>query len=236
MTKIVTLTGINKSFARTKVLKGINLDIFSGEIFGLLGVNGAGKTTLIKALLGLINIDSGRVEFQGRSRSYSDINSQFGFLPENFSPPKKLKAIEFLSILGRGLGVKPLEAHNLLELMGLKEEKNKYIKTFSRGMIQRLGLAACLLKSPKVIVLDEPTLGLDPLGQVKVIELLRQLNKDGKTIFFSSHILSQMQGLCSRVGIIHSGAIKSVSKVEELLDRYATDSLEEAFLKEIGGA
>ncbi|MDD3296535.1 MAG: ABC transporter ATP-binding protein [Candidatus Omnitrophica bacterium] len=236
MTKIITLQGIEKSFGKTKVLRGIDLDIYSGEIFGLLGVNGAGKTTLIRALLGLINIDSGKVKFQGRKRSFSDIHSQFGFLPENFLPPKNLKAIEFLSILGWGLGLKSKAVYGLLEQVGLSEHRNKYIKAYSRGMIQRLGLAVCLLKGPEVLVLDEPTLGLDPLGQAQVLELLHRLNKEGKTIFFSSHILSQMQGLCSRVGVIHSGVIKTISVVSDLLDKHKAKSLEEAFLKEIGGA
>lgn len=233
MDSLIYFKDIEKQFGKTSVLKGINLEIKKGEIFGLLGVNGAGKTTLMRCLLGFLNMKRGALLFENRPLESKDIQEHFGFLPENFLPPQNLKAVEFLNILQWGLSAKSHSANSLLELVGLKEHRNKYIRTYSRGMIQRLGLASSLLKDPSVVILDEPTLGLDPLGQQQILKLLLTLNKDGKTIFFSSHILSQIEKVCTRIGIIHSGLIAFVGTVDEIIKKYNASSLEEAFLREI---
>lgn len=231
--KLISFKNIKKQFGKTPVLKGVDFDIKQGEIFGLLGVNGAGKTTLIRALLGLIRINDGIIQYKDRPRESRDVHENFGFLPENFLPPQNLKAIEFLKILKSGINNKTQDINALIELAGLQEHRNKYIKAYSRGMIQRLGLACALLKDPEVIILDEPTLGLDPLGQRQVLELLFNLNKEGKTIFFSSHILSQIEKVCTRIGILHDGIIKYVGKVEEIINKHKVSYLEDAFLEEI---
>lgn len=236
MGELIALHNIKKRFGKTTVLKGIDLTINQGEIFGLLGANGAGKTTLIRSLLGLININEGSVEFEGKPRTSRDIQEHFGFLPENFLPPKNLQAGELLSMLGWGFGLKAKDVDSLLELVGLAAQKHQYIRTFSRGMIQRLGLAVCLFKKPQVLILDEPTLGLDPLGQRDILSLLSELSREGKTIFFSSHILSQIEKLCSHIGVIHQGAISFVGTVKEVLLKHNAVSLEEAFLKQVGPA
>jgi ABC-2 type transport system ATP-binding protein len=233
MDVLISLYNIKKRFGEVTVLKGIDLQIRKGEIFGLLGPNGAGKTTLIRSLLSLIKTDEGLVEFKGSPRTDQDIQECFGFLPENFFPPRNLKARELLEILGWGFGLTSGRVDSLLELVGLRDQGSKYIRAYSRGMIQRLGLAVALLKDPEVLVFDEPTLGLDPLGQRQVLGLLRQLNQKGKTIFFSSHILSQIEKLCSRIGIIHQGSISFVGTVGEVLQKHSTDSLDEAFLRQV---
>ena len=234
MYPLISLENIKKQFGQSLVLEDISLRINQGEIFGLLGLNGAGKTTLIRCLLGLLKVNNGSISFKGRSLRPQDVRENFGFLPENFSPPQNLKAGEFLRILGRGLGAKTNQVDRLLELVGLKEHSRKYIKAFSRGMIQRLGLAVCLLKDPEVLILDEPALGLDILGQRQVLELISGLNQQGKTVFFTSHILSQIEKTCARIGIIHRGRISFSGSAEELTRKHNVPGLEEAFLREIG--
>ncbi len=234
MASLICLQNIHRRFGKTTVLKGIDLEIKKGEVFGLLGVNGAGKTTLIRCLLGLIRVNVGNITFKGRPCESKDIQENFGFLPENFFPPRNLKARDFLKTLRWGLNTNSQDVDYLLEHVGLKEHKHKYIRAFSRGMIQRLGLACALLKNPEVVILDEPTLGLDPVGQRNVLKLLSDLNREGKTIFFSSHILSQIEKVCNRVGIMHQGVIKAVGPVREITARNGVSYLEEAFLKEIG--
>ena len=234
MSSIISLSNVNKRFGKNLVLNGIDLEVKSGEIFGLLGVNGAGKTTLMRSLLGLLKINDGSSKFKGQPITPRDIKNHFGFLPESFLPPRNLKAFEFLNILGKGLNRNRKDVESLLDRVGLSQHKKKPIRAFSRGMIQRLGLATCLLKNPEVIILDEPTLGLDPVGQKSILAILKDLNQQGKTIFFSSHILTQMEELCSRISIIHSGKISFVGTVSEAMNKHKVSSLEEAFLKEVG--
>ncbi|MBI4846614.1 MAG: ABC transporter ATP-binding protein [Candidatus Omnitrophica bacterium] len=233
MSVLICFKNLKKNFGSTEVLKGINLDLEQGEIFGLLGPNGAGKTTLLRCLLGLLKIQQGNIYYKDRQLTNKDIRFKFGFLPENFSPPKNLKAVELLNILSWGIVSQYNNTDSLLGLVGLLENKNKYIGAYSRGMIQRLGLACALLKDPQVLILDEPTLGLDPLGQRSMIELLKQLNGQGKTIFFSSHILSQIEKVCARVGIIDKGSLKFTGMVSEIIRKHKVLSLEDAFLKEV---
>ncbi|MFH1768618.1 MAG: ABC transporter ATP-binding protein [Candidatus Omnitrophota bacterium] len=245
MSRVLSFSGISKKFAKIDILRDINLEIEDGEIFGLIGLNGAGKTTLLRCLLGLARVDKGLIRFKGKILADKDIQAAFGFLPENFLPPYNLKGEELLTLLSWGGDYfanntchKPpsyeSSAVYLLKSVGLGNDGGKYIKTYSRGMIQRLGLACALLKNPKIIVLDEPTLGLDPVGQKQVFDLLADFNKQGKTIFFSSHILSQIEKNCSRIGILHAGQIKFVGTAEGIKSKHNVSHLEEAFLKEIG--
>lgn len=235
---LISLQNISKRFGRVgvAVLHDVSLQICRGEIFGLLGINGAGKTTLLRCLLGLLKANSGKITFLGKPLSNSDILEHFGFLPESFQPYGNLTGAEFLGILAGGLNIKASGADSLLEQVGLSGQRHKCIRAYSRGMIQRLGLAICVLKDPGVVILDEPTLGLDPLGQHQILDLLVKLNQSGKTIFFSSHILSQVERVCHRIGIIHSGRIIFEGTCAELLNKQGCVSLEEAFLKEIGSA
>ncbi len=233
MAELIKIGNITKKFGALPVLQGIDLSIGKGEIVGLLGVNGAGKTTLIRCLLQLSSADQGSFNFRGAVLKVSDVHRDFGFLPENFSPPGNLKGRELLSALSRGMGKAVRDVDALLDRVGLEKARHAFIRTYSRGMVQRLGIAAALLKSPEVLILDEPTLGLDPLGQKHILDLLRGLNREGRTIFFSSHILAQMEQICTRVAILNQGRIGYTGPVNELLKRHSAQSLDQAFLQEI---
>lgn len=230
---ILSFRNLSKSFAMTKALENINLEIKEGEVFGLLGPNGAGKTTLIRCLIKLIHPTHGEISFKERLLQDKDVHEYFGFLPENFQPPANLSAREFLEILCWGLNLKTGYIDSCLKDVGLINQKNKLIKAYSRGMIQRLGLAIALLKQPQVIILDEPTLGLDPIGQNQILSLLIDLHSQGKTIFFSSHIFSQIEKVCNRIGIIHQGKLGFVGSIKDFLDKHHSPTLEEGFLKEV---
>ena len=177
MDPLLSFHNIRKQFGSSVVLHDVSFSIQENEVFGLLGANGAGKTTFIRALLKLLHADGGEVRLQGKVLRSTDIQNVFGFLPENFYPPRNLRACEFLNIIRRGISGSPRDVDRLLEMVGLAPHKDKYIRAFSRGMIQRLGLACSLLKDPQVIILDEPTLGLDPIGQKHMLELLVSLKE-----------------------------------------------------------
>ena len=234
MPAFISLENIKKQFGKALILKEINLAIKEKKIFALLGLNGAGKTTLIKCLLGVIKPTCGEIYFKAKPLTFSAIQRYFGYLPESFQLYKELSARELLSALNRSLNNRPQEIVVTLERVGLKHEERKKIKFYSRGMLQRLGLAVCLLKNPEVIVLDEPLSGLDPLGQAQILKLLKELNISGKTIFFSSHILSQVEKIAHEIGIIHQGRLCFLGDTGEFSYRHRSSSLEEAFLKEIG--
>lgn len=229
MREILTIKDLSKSFGKLQVLKKVNLNIQEGEIFGLLGPNAAGKTTLIRCLLNLLKVTQGEINFLGRPLDQKTISTQFGFLPENFSPYHYLSGQELLKLLTTK-NIPKNRCEFLLEIVGLGKSKHRYIKEYSRGMIQRLGIALALLSDPWVLVLDEPTLGLDPLAQRQVLDLLLHLKNQGKTVFFSSHILSQVEKVCDRVGIISQGKIIFLGTIEELLKLKKHTSLEDAFI------
>jgi len=234
MPELISLNNLKKSFASVPVLKGISFSLCRGDIFGLLGLNGAGKTTLIKCVLGLLGHDQGRIRFKGRALQAEDIYRQCGFLPENFFPPRNLKGREFLKIMAVGLCFSRNRVEELLALTGMSGAGDKYIRNYSRGMIQRLGICTALLKNPEVLILDEPALGLDPAGQKDIIDLLSLLNSQGKTVFFSSHILSQIEKVCSRAAILDQGLISWQGQIKDLKEKHGARDLEQAFLKQVG--
>ncbi|MDD5729551.1 MAG: ATP-binding cassette domain-containing protein [Candidatus Omnitrophica bacterium] len=223
---------LTKRFGKFEVFRKLSLQIQKNEIFGLLGPNGAGKTTLIKCILQLLKFQEGGIYCDGKPLTPRYIYKSFGYLPENYLPPRELSAEEFLSLLGLSFGATSQGIKALLEKVGL--DGRKKIKYYSRGMIQRLGLAATILKDPGFIILDEPTLGLDPVGQSDILSLLKQLNKDGKTIFFSSHNLFQVERICARIGVMHQGKMQFIGATKEFIAKHHADSLEQAFLKEVG--
>lgn len=211
----------------------VSLQVKAGEVFGLLGLNGAGKTTTIKLLLGLLFPSQGEVRLFGEKLPHRDVMRRIGYLPELPTFYKYLTVRELLQLYGTlsDLDAATIDARvpAILERVGLQAQKTKRLGEYSKGMLQRAGLAQALLHDPSFFVLDEPVSGLDPLGLKEMRQLLLDLNKQGKTIFFSSHIISEAEKLCHRVGIIHQG------KLARIIERKEWESiegrLEELFLE-----
>jgi ABC-2 type transport system ATP-binding protein len=210
--------GFWKKTSRT-ALKSLHLNVTQGETFGFLGPNGAGKTTTLKLLMGIIFPTSGTATILGRDIGDPEVKRKIGFLPEQPYFYDYLSAPELLDYYARLSGV-PADVRKkrigeLLERVGLRDVGNKQLRKFSKGMLQRVGIAQAIIHDPEIVFLDEPMSGLDPVGRHDVRELIQQLKDQGKTIFFSTHILSDAEALCDRVGIIHKGELRGVGVVND---------------------
>ena len=201
-------------------LRPLNLTVEEGEIFGFLGPNGAGKTTTLKLLMGLVFPTSGSARILGKDWTDPAVKAQVGFLPEQPYFYDYLTARELLEYYAQLSGVPAKErgprVQAMLGLVGLPDVGGVQLRKFSKGMLQRVGIAQAILHDPKVVFLDEPMSGLDPMGRREVRDLMEQLKKEGKTVFFSTHILSDAEALCDRVGIIHLGELRGVGAVADL--------------------
>lgn len=223
--EIANLSKAYKGKRRCSVeaLKGISLEIGAGEVFGFLGPNGAGKSTTIKILTGQIRAAGGDARILGASVADPAARRKIGYLPENPAFYDFLTAREYLRFVGRtfALDEKAIvaESSKVLELLDLLSAADRPIRGFSKGMVQRLGLAQALLHDPEVYILDEPMSGLDPMGRALVKEIIRDLKGQGKTVFFSTHITADIEALCDRIGIIVKGELRAVERVPELLSR-----------------
>ncbi len=222
----VVTDGLSKTYAslfgRRKVvaLDSLSLSVEKGEIFGLLGPNGAGKTTLLKLLLGIVQPSSGSASLFGQSIDLPVARARLGFLPENHRFPPFLTASQTLLVYGRLANLDTADIRQrspeLLKKVGLSEWADARLKEFSKGMTQRLGIAQALLNQPDLLFLDEPTDGVDPIGRRKIRDLLESLKADGTTIFLNSHLLSEVEMICTRVGILHRGRLVHYGSVQEL--------------------
>lgn len=225
MTPIKTenLSKTYKKGLRKKVesLKNLNLEVKEGEIFGFIGANGAGKSTTIKILMGLLKPTSGKAWLWEKPVSDPEAREKVGYLAEHPQFYGYLTPLELLTFLGklngRNQNTAKNKAEELLSLVQLKEAAKRPIKTFSKGMVQRTGIAAVLMNDPDLVVLDEPMSGLDPLGRHLVSTIIRKLQKDGKTVFFSTHIIPDIETLCDKVGILVKGELKYVGSIQEAL-------------------
>ena len=198
----------------------LHLAVEDGEILGFLGPNGAGKTTTLKLLMGLIFPTAGSARILGKEWTDPTVKSQIGFLPEQPYFYDYLTARELLDYYGRLSGVPAKQLKSRIEAVlarvGLPDVSGMQLRKFSKGMLQRVGIAQAILHEPKVVFLDEPMSGLDPMGRREVRDLMEQLKSEGKTVFFSTHILSDAEALCDRVAVIHLGELRGVGAVEEL--------------------
>lgn len=211
-------------------LSGLSLTVGRGEIFGFLGPNGAGKTTTLKILLGLVRATSGTAILLGKPAGDVETRRRVGFLPESPYFYDYLTAEEFLGFYGQlaGLdraGIAP-RITTLLELVGLVEARTRQLRKFSKGMLQRIGLAQALIHDPQLVILDEPMTGLDPVGRKQVRDLILGLRDRGKTVFFSTHILPDVEMICDRVGIVMKGRLLASGRVEDLVNQEHTQSVE----------
>src|SRR5882762_7813504 len=203
-----------------RALHPLHLTVEGGEVFGFLGPNGAGKTTTLKLLMGLVFPTSGSARLLGRDWTDPEVKAQIGFLPEQPYFYDYLTAHELLNYYGQLSGVpgkdRKRRIDEVLERVGLTDVKGVQLRKFSKGMLQRAGIAQAILHDPKLVFFDEPMSGLDPMGRREVRDLMEQLKHEGKTVFFSTHILSDAEALCDRVAIIHQGELKGVGAVADL--------------------
>jgi ABC-2 type transport system ATP-binding protein len=221
----------------TKVaLVGLDLEVRAGEVFGFLGPNGAGKTTTMNVLLGFVPPTSGAASLFGIDVRQPIARQRIGYLPEMTYYYKFLTAEELLRFYAKIFGLDRAEADQriaeLLKLVELESAAKRPIKSYSKGMQQRIGIAQSLINNPDLLILDEPTSGLDPLGRMKVREIIQRLKNEGKTVFFSSHELGEVETVCDRVAIIHQGELMAVGTVADISAGH--ENLEQAFLKIVG--
>ncbi len=208
-------------------LKPLTLSVEEGEVFGCLGPNGAGKTTTIKLLLGLVFPSGGTAKILGRDLDDIEVKRFIGFLPEQPYFYDHLTALELLDYYARLSGVDPSQRKHKVEKalarVGMAESGKTQLRKFSKGMLQRVGIAQAIVHDPKLVILDEPMSGLDPVGRREVRDLVQELNEEGKTIFFSTHILSDAETLCDRVAVLNKGELKGVGVVADLLREVSGD-------------
>ena len=224
--KAVEISHLSKTFKGKKgsvvnALKNLSLEIESGEIFGFLGPNGAGKSTTIKTVMGLIKPTSGEAKIMGEDVKSHLSRRNVGYLPENPAFYEYLSAEEYLSFVGSAFKMSREQIHKrsdeVLTVLDLQGARKRPVRSYSKGMVQRLGLAQVLLHDPEVYILDEPMSGLDPIGRALVKDIILDLKRRGKSVFFSTHITSDVETICDRVGIILQGELKSVEHVQSIL-------------------
>ncbi len=225
MTEIVRTDGLVKRYDGTLAVAGVDLTVQQGEIFGLVGPNGAGKTTTLRILATLLAPSAGTAEIAGMSvtRNPDQVRRVLGFMPDAFGVYDDMKVWEYLDFFARCYGIAPAARRrvisDLLELVDLAPKRDQYVQTLSRGMQQRLCLAHALVHDPQVLLLDEPASGLDPRARVELRELLRELRSMGKTILISSHILPELEELCTSVAIVDRGQVLAQGRVAEIEKR-----------------
>ena len=228
------VAALAKRYGKLDALKRVDLDVPSGEAFGLVGANGAGKTTLIKCTLDLCACDSGSVEIFGVAARLPKSRRRLAYLPERFVPPHYLLCREFLELMLELAGSRydPSRAQRLLEELELERDVlERPVRQLSKGMTQKLGLASCFLVERDLFVLDEPMSGLDPATRVAVKSVLRRLSAEGRTLFFTSHVLADVEELCSSIAVLDQGTVRFRGSPAALCARYAQTHLERAFMR-----
>ncbi len=220
--RAIETINLTKEFNRGKLkaLDDVSLTVNTGHVFGLLGPNGAGKTTLIKILLGILYPTSGSVALMEQPVNTIRVKEKIGYLPENHRYPDFLRGGEVLTYYGRlaGLNRKAInrKKEQLLKLVNMEKWENTKLRKYSKGMLQRLGLAQAMINDPELLFLDEPTDGVDPIGRKKIRDILRRLQEEGKTIFLNSHLLSEVEMTCDEVAILDNGKLIRSGTVQEL--------------------
>ena len=228
------IAALAKRYKKLEALSHVDLEVAAGETFGLVGANGAGKTTLIKCILDLIACDAGAIEIFGIAAQNAAARRRLAYLPERFNPPHYLRGREFLAMMCELAGERYDEAVilKLLEELALERDAlEQPVRHLSKGMTQKLGLAGCFVVPRELYVLDEPLSGLDPAARVAVKSLLRRLAAEGRTLFFTSHVLADVDELCSSIAVLERGRLRFQGMPAALCERYADRNLERAFMK-----
>ncbi|HUF38089.1 MAG TPA: ABC transporter ATP-binding protein [Anaerolineales bacterium] len=222
MTAIIEIEGLAKRYGDRIAVDGLDLEVREGDIYGFVGPNGAGKTSTIRILCTLLQADGGEVRVDGHSvfRAPREVRRVIGYMPDFFGVYDDMKVWEYLDFFGACYGIGPADrsrlVDDLLELVDLGHRREDFVEGLSRGMKQRLSLARTLVHDPKILILDEPASGLDPRARVEIRELLIELARMGKTIFFSTHILADVAQICTRIGIIEDGRLIAAGGIDEL--------------------
>lgn len=229
-TPAISIKNLTKEFSipfrteRLRAVRSLSLEVPAGEVYGLLGPNGSGKSTTMKILLGLVTPTAGSTEIFGVSSRQVESREQVGFLPENPYFYKYLTGLETLLFFGKLCGYHGSEledrAVELLKVVGLESAADRRLSGYSKGMLQRIGLGQALIGSPKLLVLDEPTAGVDPAGSHEIRDLILQFKEQGITVLLCSHLLSQVQEICDRIGILNEGALLLEGRVNELVSAH----------------
>ncbi|MFZ6798676.1 ABC transporter ATP-binding protein [Undibacterium sp. Di24W] len=230
----IHLQQVVKNYDKKTVLKSIDLEIAQGEFFGLVGMNGAGKTTILKCLLDFCAVDQGTIDIFGVSNRLTQAREPLAFLPERFMPPYYLTGKDFLTYMLRlqNIPYQTEVAEQALQELDLDlSALTKPVRSYSKGMTQKLGLAACFLAQKKLYVLDEPMSGLDPKARALLRARLQALREQGGTLFFSSHALADVEGICDRMAILHEGQLRFVGSPQACRAQYAADTLEQAYMR-----
>jgi len=234
-TPAIRIQNLTKDFAvgmrgiKLRAVDDLSLEVGDNEIFGLLGPNGSGKSTTIKIILGLLEASTGTCEIYGKPSKLVDARRSVGFLPEAPYFYSYLTGRELVRYYARICMVPRAEigaaVDSVIKLVGMTEAANRRVGTYSKGMLQRIGLAQSLVHDPQLVILDEPTAGVDPLGSAAIAEIVRELKRRGKTILLSSHLLAQIEGLCDRVAILHRGKLVREGRVDDLVEEKDAESL-----------
>lgn len=233
----IEFRGVGKSYQQQAVLDGLQLSVAEGEYLGLVGVNGAGKSTLIKCLLDFCEIDRGAIDIFGVTHRNRRSRARLAFLPERFTPSYYLRGRDFLNYMAalHGVSHTPAERRKMLEILDLEPAAlDKSVGALSKGMGQKLGLAAALLSRKELLVLDEPMSGLDPKARAYFKQHLVALKERGQTLFFSTHLLPDVEALCDRIAILHDGELVFVGSPEHCRATYSAPDLEAAYLRCVG--
>ncbi len=234
--EFIQLKGVGKSFNQSKVLQGVNVVIEEGDVFGIIGQSGSGKTTLLNMISGFLEPTEGEVVYFSRvdhtpknlNKNFGKIKKHIGFTPQHTSFYPKLTVHENLIHFGKmyGLDENTLEtnAQNLLEFTGLKGHQNKLAEHLSGGMKKRLDISCSLMHKPKLLILDEPTADLDPITQEEIIDLIKEVNKQGVTVVIASHHLESLERICNKLAIVHQGIVRGYGQMEEVLQPYMKEN------------
>jgi ABC-2 type transport system ATP-binding protein len=228
---MLSIRNLSKKYGNNTVLHQVNLDIESGIGFGLIGPNGAGKSTLMKILCGILDDFDGEVSIFGMSlkKDLTKIQYRIGYVPQDICLEEKLSAMDNLKFFGSVYGLRGKELHRraeeILELVGLANRRNEPVEKFSGGMKRRINIGCALLHSPDFIIMDEPTVGVDPQSRNYIFEIIKNLKAEGKTILYSSHYMEEVEDICDKLAIVDHGRILTTGGVQDILNQYSTPSI-----------
>jgi len=234
--KAIQCEQVSKAYGKQPVLQAIDLQVEQGEFFGLVGMNGSGKSTMIKAILDLIAIDSGSIRLFGLPHRKVHARDQVAYLPDRFAPPPHLRCRDFLDYMLRlhGSSKSPQQVRHVLQQLGLDENVLAMsVGKLSKGMTQKLGLASCLLSEKSLLILDEPMSGLDPKSRYQFKQLLTELRDDSLTVFFSSHVLADVEELSDTMAVLHRHRIHYTGACSAFIEKYNCQTLEQAYIRSI---